>query len=167
MIEPSLSGGQPWLVNALARQLVEVLVPDRAEAITRDDMSEAKEILIRRQDTHLDSLVDRLREPRVRAIIEPMLAGDLLGDVPEDDVRFALDLGLVRMDPAGGLEVANPIYREIIIRELAFTRRASLPNIPTTWLTAAGELDEAALLRAAGLVRGHERGGRQVVVVRA
>lgn len=143
-----LTRGQPWLVNALARQVTEVLVPDRARAITKDDVSEAKEVLIRRQDTHLDSLVDRLREPRVRAILEPMLAGDLLGDVPEDDVRFVLDLGLCRMDPSGGLEVANPIYREIIVRELSFTRRASLPHIPTTWLTPDGQLDESALLRS-------------------
>jgi hypothetical protein len=143
-----LTGGQPWLVNALARQLTEVLVPDKARAITKGDVNQAKEILIRRQDTHLDSLVDRLREPRVRGILEPMLAGDLLGDVPEDDVRFVLDLGLCRMDPSGGLEVANPIYREIIVRELSFTRRASLPHIPTTWLTPEGELDEGALLRS-------------------
>lgn len=115
-----LTRGQPWLVNALARQLMEVLVPDRTRAITKDDVNEAKEVLIRRQDTHLDSLVDRLREPRVRSILEPMLAGDVLGDVPEDDVRFVLDLGLCRMDPSGGLEVANPIYREIIVRELSF-----------------------------------------------
>ena len=143
-----LTQGQPWLVNALGRQLTEVVVPDPAQAITVANVDEAKEILIRRQDTHLDSLVDRLREPRVRGILEPMLAGDALGDVSEDDVRFALDLGLVRMDPAGGLMVANPIYREIIVRELTFTRRASLPHIPATWLTADGRLDKEALLRA-------------------
>jgi len=141
-----ITQGQPWLVNALARQLTQVLVKDAARAITADDVYEAKELLIRRQDTHLDSLVDRLREPRVRAILEPMLAGDLLGDVAEDDIRFVLDLGLCRMDPAGGLEVANAIYREIIVRELSFSRHASLPHIPTTWLTPEGMLDEGALL---------------------
>lgn len=56
--------------------------------------------------------MDRLREPRVRAILEPMLAGDLLGDVPEDDRRFIVDLGLLRRSAQGGLEVANPIYRD-------------------------------------------------------
>lgn len=142
------SQGQPWLVNALARQLTQVVVTDRTRTITAADVQEAREILIRRQDTHLDSLVDRLREPRVRAILEPMLAGDPLGDVPEDDVRFILDLGLCRIDPAGGLVVANPIYREIIVRELTFTRRASLPHIPATWLTAEGKLDRRALLDA-------------------
>ena len=42
----------------------------------------AKELLIQRQDTHLDSLAERLREPRVRRVIEPMLAGAALGDLP-------------------------------------------------------------------------------------
>jgi hypothetical protein len=143
-----LTQGQPWLVNALARQLTQVLVPDRGQPITAAHVDEAREILIRRQDTHLDSLMDRLEEPRVRAILEPMLAGDTLGAVSEDDIRFALDLGLVRLAPDGGLEVANPIYREIIVRALTFTRRASLPQIPATWLTPDGRLDTDALLRA-------------------
>ena len=144
----SLTQGQPWLVNALARQLTQVLVRDRAEPIVAAKVDEAAEILIRRQDTHLDSLIERLREPRVRAVIEPMLAGEMLGDMPEDDLRFVLDLGLVREDPAGGIVVANPIYREIIVRALSFSRQASLPQIPVTWLTPGGRLDKGRLLRS-------------------
>jgi hypothetical protein len=140
------SQGQPWLVNALARQLTEVLVPDRAQPITPAHVDEAKEILIKRQDTHLDSLVDRLREPRVRAILEPMLAGETPGDVSEDDRRFAVDLGLMRLSATGGLEVANPIYREIIVRTLAGGARDALPEIPTTWLAPDGRLDKDRLL---------------------
>jgi hypothetical protein len=113
-----LSQGQPWLVNALARQAVEVLVRDRAQAVTAEDFAQAKVILIQRQDTHLDSLAERLREPRVRQIIEPMLAGVSLPDVPEDDIRFVIDLGLCRRDSGGALVIANPIYREVIPRVL-------------------------------------------------
>jgi hypothetical protein len=141
-----LTEGQPWLVNALARQLTEVLVPSPEQAITADDVGAAAEILIRRQDTHLDSLIERLREPRVRAVMEPMLAGESLGDVPEDDLRFALDIGLVRRSASGGLVVANPIYREIIVRTLAGTARDSLPQIPVSWLTPEGKLDKDRLL---------------------
>jgi hypothetical protein len=144
----ALTQGQPWLVNALARQLVEVVVPGRATAIDAAAVDAARDILIRRQDTHLDSLAERLREPRLRAIIEPMLAGEALGDVPDDDLRFAQDLGLVRMTADGGLDVANPIYREIIVRSLSSSPRASLPQIPATWLTPAGRLDEQRLLAA-------------------
>ena len=143
-----LTQGQPWLVNALARQLTQVLVKDRAQPVTLAHAEEAKEILIRRQDTHLDSLMDRLREPRVRAILEPMLAGGTPGDIPSDDRRFVVDLGLLRRSELGGLEVTNPIYREIIVRTLAEGARDALPQIRTTWLTPDGKLDKEALLQA-------------------
>lgn len=143
-----LTQGQPWLVNALARQMVEVIAPDPEVSLTVEHVNEAKEILIRRQDTHLDSLAERLREPRVRAIIEPMLAGQELGDVPNEDIQFVVDLGLCVIDPLGGLAIANPIYREVLPRVLAVTPMASLPKIPATWLTDEGALDSQALLEA-------------------
>jgi type II secretory pathway predicted ATPase ExeA len=95
-----LTQGQPWLVNALAKEVVEEMVTDTDVAITPAHLLEAKEILIARQDTHLDILVERLREPRVKAIIEPMLAGQALGDTPNDDRQYLLDLGLLQRDPA-------------------------------------------------------------------
>jgi hypothetical protein len=113
-----LTLGQPWLVNALARQVVEVLACDRAIVITPALFDLAKERLILRQDTHLDSLAERLREPRVRAILEPMLAGQPLGHIPNEDIQFVLDLGLCRMHPEGGLTITNPIYREFSPRVL-------------------------------------------------
>lgn len=143
-----LSGGHPWLVNALAKEVVEELVEDPARAITDADIDAAKEILLRRQDTHLDSLAERLREPRVRRIIEPILAGEALPAVPEDDLRYVQDLGLVRAESGAGLVIANPIYREAIPRSLASAAIASLPRIHPTWLTADGDLDEARLLDA-------------------
>jgi hypothetical protein len=75
-----LTQGQPWLVKALAKEVVEYMVQDTSVSITPEHLQTAKEILIRRQDTHLDSLAERLREDRVRAIIEPMLAGQELGN---------------------------------------------------------------------------------------
>ena len=55
-----LTQGQPWLVNALARQTVMIVAPDPTVAVTADHILAAKEILIQRQDTHLDSLAERL-----------------------------------------------------------------------------------------------------------
>jgi hypothetical protein len=143
-----LTQGQPWLVNALARQLTEEIAPDPETTITPTMVEEAKEIIIRRQDTHLDSLAERLRENRIKAIIEPMLAGLELGDIPNEDIQFVQDLGLCRMDPLGGLAIANPIYREVLPRVLTVTPMASLPQIQPTWLTTTGELDTAKLLQA-------------------
>ena len=143
-----LTQGQPWLVNALARQAVEVLAQDPATPITAAIIDAAKELLIQRQDTHLDSLAERLREPRVRAVIEPILAGTTLEATPEDDRRFVIDLGLVRRDPAGGLVIANPLYREVLPRVLASAAQDSLPRIAPTWLRPDGSLDPEALLEA-------------------
>ncbi|MBC1235569.1 ATP-binding protein [Nostoc sp. 2RC] len=143
-----LTQGQPWLVNALAKEIVEKMVKDRSIAITKEHILQGKEILIARQDTHLDSLAERLREPRIKAIIEPMLAGLELGDIPNDDIQFVIDLGLCKMHPQGGLTIANPIYREVLPRVLTVTPMASLPMIAPTWLTPEGELNIDALLAA-------------------
>ncbi|CCI07698.1 AAA-like domain-containing protein [Microcystis aeruginosa] len=143
-----LTQGQPWLVNALAKEIVEKMVKDRSIPITKEHILQAKEILIARQDTHLDSLAERLREPRIKAIIEPMLAGLELGNIPNDDIQFVIDLGLCKMHPYGGLTIANPIYREVLPRVLTVTPMASLPMIAPTWLTPEGELNLDALLTA-------------------
>lgn len=140
--------GQPWLVNALARQLVEVVVPDRSVVITVDEIIKARQVLIGRMDTHLDSLAERLREPRVRRVLAPMIAGEALPEVSAEDQRYLIDLGLLRIDAGGGLVVANPTYREVILRYLASSSRASLPHIAPTWLTAEGGLDVERLLNA-------------------
>ncbi|BAZ91384.1 hypothetical protein NIES932_28920 [Raphidiopsis curvata NIES-932] len=143
-----LTDGQPWLVNALARQATQVLVKDVKQPITAEVINQAKEILIQRQDTHLDSLAERLREERVKTIIEPILAGEDLPDTPEDDRRFLLDLGLVKRSPLGGLTIANPIYQEVIPRVLSQGSQDSLPQIQPTWLNTDNSLNPQALLNA-------------------
>ena len=143
-----LTQGQPWLVNALAKIVVEDLAPDVSQTINADHIAQAREALIERQETHLDSLAERLREPRVRQIIEPMLSGRSLGEVPPDDRQYVIDLGLARRDPMGGLVIANPIYREVIPRALAGGPQDSLPLIQPTWLRPDGSLDVKRLLEA-------------------
>ena len=143
-----LTDGQPWLVNALARQATEVLVKDVTQSISAEVINQAKEILIQRQDTHLDSLGERLREDRVKAIIQPMLAGEELPNVPPDDIRYLLDLGLCRDHNHQGLEIANPIYREVLPLVLSYTTRASLGRIEPRWLNDQGELLPDELLAA-------------------
>jgi hypothetical protein len=123
----TLTHGQPWLVNALAAEVVERLVPDRRIDVAALHIERAKEILVERRDTHLDSLIDRLREPRVRRVLEPILAGTILPpDLADDDLQYAMDLGLVTSG-AAGLEIANPIYREVIPRALTWVVQETLP----------------------------------------
>jgi hypothetical protein len=144
-----LTQGQPWLVNALAyRACFERREGrDRTQPITLERIEQAKESMILERVTHLDQLAHKLQEPRVRRVIEPMLAGTALGDVPDDDIQYLLDLGLLRQR-SGGLTVANPIYREVLPRMLAFTPQASLPQIAPSWLNPDGSLNPDALLDA-------------------
>jgi len=143
-----LTNGQPWLVNALAKEIVEYITRNVEIPITVDLINQAKEILIQRQDTHLDSLAERLREDRVRGIIQPILSGQDLVNVPEDDLRYVLDLGLCNRDSRGGIQIANPIYREVIPKVLASITIASLTSVYPTWLDGNGCLNSQALLNS-------------------
>jgi hypothetical protein len=120
--------GQPWLVNALAYEACfrKPEQRDRSQPVTVEQMRQARESLILRRDTHLDQLADKLREPRVQRVIEPMLQGvDLPVDVPDDDRQYCLDLGLIaRRDKQ--LQIANRIYREVLPRELTSIVQDSL-----------------------------------------
>lgn len=140
--------GQPWLVNALAYQACFRDVIDRSQPITREIMERAKEALIRRRDTHIDVLIDRLREPRVRAVIEPIIMGDtVVENLPPDDVQYAIDLGLVvRREKT--LDIANPIYREVFPRELTATTQDFLTQQSAWFIGPDGLLDMPKLLTA-------------------
>jgi hypothetical protein len=141
-----LTQGQPWLVNAIAKEITEYIADNPAIPITVELINQAKEILIKRQDTHLDSLAERLREDRVRAIIQPILAGLELTDVPQDDIRYVLDLGLCTNQH--GLQIANPIYQEVLPRVLAYTTSASIGYIQPIWLSDTGKFLPEKLLEA-------------------
>ena len=113
--------GQPWLVNALAREMcfaAGALRP-RDRPIGQRDVFEAREALILRRETHLDQLADKLREPCVQRVIEPLLSGGD-GSYSGRDFEYVRDLGLVAPDPP--LRIANPIYGEVVPRDQTFRR---------------------------------------------
>jgi hypothetical protein len=94
--------------------------------------------------THLDSLMERLREPRVQRIVEPVILGEARGyDVLDDDYRYVLDLGLLR-EVDNRLTPANPIYAEVLIRALSSRAQAYFSEGPA-YLTG-GRLDMRRLL---------------------
>jgi hypothetical protein len=144
------SEGQPWLVNALARQVVEKdLQQEYSMPVTANNIDSAADALMKRRDTHIDSLLDRLKEPRVQRVIEPMLyGGDAMVDPLSDDTTFCLDLGLVAVNPAGGLRPANPIYRDVMVRALNYRTQVALPeSLADRWMDGK-TLDMSALLKA-------------------
>jgi hypothetical protein len=138
--------GQPWLVNALAREVIEKMRVPVSEPITDGHMETAVERLIRARATHLDSLVARLNEPPVKRIIEPMLAGtepsvDL---AYHDDASYVRDLGLIK--PGHPLQIANPIYQEVIVRALTSQIESAIQVDPRSFVTSEGRLDFGRLL---------------------
>jgi DNA polymerase III delta prime subunit len=141
-----LTQGQPWLVNALGREVVEELGLEPPRAITANHVEEAKEQLILARATHLDSLVARLMEPRVRRVLGPVLAGELaIGDTFDDDFAYVRDLGLVASTLP--VRVANAIYREVVVRVLALAAEASMELEPRSFVLPEGRLDRDRLLR--------------------
>lgn len=145
-----LSQGQPWLTNALANQLVsEILKNDFTQSITLAHVQHAKDELIQRRDTHLDSLIDKLREERLKPLVQNIISGETPPfEVLNDNLAYARDLGLIAPDPP--VRFANPIYQEIIPIVMSFTFHEYLPAdyVQPIWYIKNGKLDMDALLMA-------------------
>ena len=146
----TLTCGQPWLVNALAAQACfeDEAGRDRSQPIRVDGIDHARETLIRRRVTHLHQLSDKLREERVRRVMLPMLAGSEDWGYTDLDLQYVRDLGLVA--PEGTVRIANPIYAEVIPRELTAVLQSGLEAQvdPAWYVNVDGSLDLAGLLTA-------------------
>jgi hypothetical protein len=141
-----LSRGQPWLVNALAKKCHWDLCP-HGELVTTDHIMAAKEMLIEERAVHLDSLAERLKDPRIKRIVQTIIIGDIDPTMSEDDdFRFALDLGLVTLENGTPI-IANPIYQEVILRVLSYGMQLAVPEPEFLWKKTDGTLDMDALLK--------------------
>lgn len=144
----TLTLGHPWLVNALADESVRKQAPDRSTPVTAAHIEAAKETIIVHRRSHIDSLVARLREPRIAGILGPMLLGEQTAeDILDDDFAYAIGMGLLRLD-SGEYRIANPIYREVIPRALTFIRQAQIHDNPSRYVRADGSLDMPLLMRS-------------------
>ena len=145
-----LTQGQPWLVNALAYETCfeNQAGRDHKRPITSDAVQEAREQLILRRETHLDQLTDKLQEERVRRVIEPLLCGDsTVTNIAADDLEYVRDLGLIAR--TGSVAIANPIYREVIPRDLTYTtQEMAIHHDPQRFVGSDGALRVSDLLAA-------------------
>ena len=142
------TAGQPWLVNALCWHAC-FKSPhgrDRSRAITDHDILAAQEVLVQGRVVHLDQLADKLREERVRSVIEPLLSGADRPNFAPDDYDYVRDLGLIA--PGDDLRIANPIYAEVIPRELTFATQKGLRQQAAWYVNADGGLESGKLLEA-------------------
>ena len=128
--DPEAARGQPWLVNALCTGACfdNKAGRDRSRVIEVDDVYAAREELVVLRRTHLDQLAHKLEEARVRRVVEPILSG---GEVRHDgrDLEYVRDLGLLAPDSPP--RIANPIYAEVVPRELGYVLQDSRPNLVT------------------------------------
>ncbi len=145
-----LTQGQPWLANALGYEICFRTKNrrDRSYSVTSEMVLQAKENLILRRDTHLDQLADKLAEERVRRVVEPILSG--FGNpelIPADDLIYVRDLGLIKTE--GHIRIANPIYQEVIPRELTYSTQLTIAH-ETAWYVrkSDGQLDMDRLISA-------------------
>ena len=149
--------GQPWLVNALAHEMVweDKSARDRKTVIDEERYFSARERLIQSRATHLDQLADKLQEERVQRVIVAVLSGEEgqensspFDSIRPDDQQYTEDLGLIVSRP--WVRISNRIYMEIIPRELTWVAQTRiLPETESEWyITDAHQLDMEKLLRA-------------------
>lgn len=142
------SAGQPWLVNALAREVVVKMRVTPPTLITERHIDQAAQRIIATRATHLDSLADKLNEPSVRRVMQRLFGetdNQLTDPTYDNDVSYARDLGLIARQPP--LAIANPIYWEVITRVLAQPVIDMVPDYKRSFLLPDGRVDIDRLLR--------------------
>ncbi|MBP5340511.1 MAG: ATP-binding protein [Prevotella sp.] len=145
--------GQPWLVNAVGYEVTWEIRENRNRSvlITKEMIERAIENIIYRRDTHIDILIDKLSEPRVKRVIEPILANSEEPDekkMSDEDIQYVKDMGLVVKERGKPLRISNAIYREIIPRELTASTQQQLLQQPQWYQREDGGIDMEKLLQA-------------------
>ena len=142
------TAGQPWLVNALCWHAC-FKSPhgrDRRRAISEHDILAAQEVLIQGRVVHVDQLADKLQEERVQRVIQPMLSGAARRSYTARDLEYVRDLGLIALDSPP--RIANPIYAEVVPRELTHATQEDLLVDPAWYIDEDGGLNLDKLLEA-------------------
>ena len=136
------SRGQPWIVNNLfMRATLRILDMGSTETVTLAHVEETCQQMIMARETHLDALSYRLEEPGVRDIIQTILIGESDPNLAlKDAFRLCLDLGLVAIE-RGTPVIANPIYREVIARQLTYGQQLAIQEPDWVWELPDGSLD--------------------------
>jgi hypothetical protein len=139
--------GQPWLVNAIAREITLKMAVPLDQPITADHIEEAKETLVRGRTTNLESLEYRLHEERVAKVMTPIIQGEIPSYAGfARDWRYLQDLGLLATGDQ--VQVANPIYAEVVARTLTESLEPGVAATlrPEDFLDGEGRIDMAKVV---------------------
>jgi hypothetical protein len=142
------SNGQPWIVNSLfKRATLRILDDESTETVTLEHIRQAREQMIMARETHLDALAYRLEDTRIRNVIESLITGESNPSLANSEAfRLCMDLGLVKIEK-NVLQIANPIYKEVIARQMTFSTQLAIPEPSWQWQKPNGELDMDSLLQ--------------------
>ena len=80
----------------------------------------------------------------MRRVIEPLLVGGDGFESTADDIEYAQDLGLIARDAP--LRMANPIYVEVVPRQLTWSTQLKIRDDPAWFVDAEGGLRLEKLL---------------------
>jgi hypothetical protein len=142
------SQGQPWIVNSLFKRATMRVLPDgEYSAVTLGHIKEAREQMVLARETHLESLAVRIQDPAVYKVMESLITGTPDPNLTASDgFRVCTDLGLVKKERNTPM-VANPLYKEVLARQLTFSTQDAIPEPEWQWEKPDGSLDMDALLR--------------------
>jgi hypothetical protein len=142
------SQGQPWIINSLfERATMRILKRNDYSTVTLGYIEQAREQMILARETHLDSLAVRIKEPAIRNVMESLITGTPDPDLTASEgFRTCLDLGLVKKE-RNTPTVTNPIYKEVLARQLTYSTQDAIPEPEWQWEKPDGSLDMDALLR--------------------
>ncbi len=141
-----LTQGHPFLVSALAQRLADQ-AHGQKRPIMASDVDKARDALLDKRGGYLDVLEGRIKEARLRAVLEQITAGVTRG-LPGEDVRAVIELGVVRRTSDGRLVIANPIFLGLVTRCLPGSSRSIFPADQPPWVGPDGRLDPPKLLEA-------------------
>ena len=82
----------------------------------------------------------------MRRVVEPLLTGGGESRFSTRDLEYGRDLGLIAQH--GPLRIANPIYAEVVPRELAYAAQEGLVQETAWYVDAGGVLNLSRLLAA-------------------
>ena len=89
--------------------------------------------------------MDKLKEERVKRIIEPIIMNaEIPQNVDDDDVLYAKDLGLISTHQQ--IRIANRLYQEIIPRSLTFSTQLTINHETHWYINEKGLIDTCKLV---------------------
>lgn len=147
----SLTGGRPWLVNALLGEALYEMGfgNDVTKTLTAGMIDAAKDHFIARQDAYMDQLVNKLTNSSVRSTLFPILIGGGWKKKPsQEDLDYLEDLELIKKSPMTGWGITNAMYRELIPKVMGRSLKDELIHVVdrTRFVKADGRLDFRSMI---------------------